>query len=157
MREDYITIDWRVLISVLAAAVCVLVVFINKWIGGASKQELQNWRMVGLGFIAFLTAIPYMILSITAGWVNFAYFLSVWCVFLMGMRRATANLFVVLPFICGVMLSFPASRFVYVDRGVLVFLRNGVKAETFTTLAGRVVYFVALMMLAYLTLKRGKR
>jgi hypothetical protein len=79
------------------------------------------WKIPLLMVVFLATFVPYLIVAILATPLDLASFAIVWVIFFVSRAnlRENASLFVSL--VCGVLLAFPASAFVFIHNGSVYF------------------------------------
>lgn len=153
MNAEYNPVDWRVVVAILIIPVCGLVFLFAKLLIRRIGLELAPWRVMVFALILIAAALPYGVLTITAGLENILYFLLLWLVFLFFRFKFGHGIF--LSVVCGAALAVPITSFLRIDQyGVVFDVGGGLAATTSRNIIVSAVYFGVLMLAAHWVLKQ---
>lgn len=112
----YNTIDWRFLV-VLVALFFSLAALFFLFLHSKSKTKRVAWQgNILIALALLITALPHAVFSITLGWFNILYLASVWVILILGDLKFQSKLAFALSIIGGVLMSFPGSALIGLDR-----------------------------------------
>jgi hypothetical protein len=116
------------------------------------RGQPVDWKNA-LRILVFAACLaPYLVIALFTGLEDLVYFFLVWSLFILARPLLPPRLAIVIPVICGILLAFPVSAFLYIGQGRVLFLSGRMATETVVTVTARLLYFSALMLVAhYLT------
>jgi hypothetical protein len=143
---------WSIL-AVLILLPCLAAYAVFRRIGQGGRNRLSPWKTVLLVVVFGATLAPYSVIAMTIGLQDIAYCFLVWVFFFIGRSLLPHGMSIVAAIVCGVMLSIPASTFVYLDEGRVTFYNGLPNLLNGYSMVTAVSYFVGLFVAAHFLLR----
>ena len=120
-----------------------------------SEREISTWKIVSILLIFTVSLAPYLVFALTVGLEDLVYFFLIWVIFFVVRPWLAAKYSIILPIVCGIMLAFPASTFLYVGKYRIAFnaANWAYTTKNFEGVATRLIFYIALMLVFHFLLE----
>ena len=150
---------WVTIILFFALPAGLLLYAAIRRIAVKSGSKTASWKILLLVLVFGASLVPYATVSLFTGPHDIAYFFLVWVLFYFTRSLPPFRISIIVPIMCGIMLAFPVSTFIYIDGGVMFY--NGLPnaLQGYGTITGFAYYFALAAAAHYLmaSMESGSR